>query len=142
MYYYLVLRITDHKECYDHIVACCPDRQAAEKVISECEEEETECFGTNGQTEAELDNRPGKDILWIVEYEANAINTMHYGLKCYVLRFFSDDPLDYRIVAVCRSRKKAEQLKEEYIKFRGEDDKMRCDRYREELEIVEHDVSY
>ena len=141
MYYYLVLRITNLHERYDHIVACCPDREAAERIISELEEE-PECFGTNGQAEAELENNRDKDILCITEYEANTINTMHYPNKCYVLRFFSHDPLDYRIVAVCTSRTKAEQLKEEYIKFRGEDDKMRCDRYREELEIVEHDLSF
>ena len=142
MYYYLVLRITNLNERYDHIVACCPDREAAERIASEFAEAESEFFDTNGLAEAELENDRYKDIFCITEYEANAINTMHYGLKCYVLRFFSHDPLDYRIVAVCNSRKKAEQLKEEYIKFRGEDDKMRCDRYREELEIVEHDVSF
>ncbi len=142
MYYYLVLRITNLKECYDRIVACCPDRQAAKKVISDCIKEDPQCFCTAGKTDAEIRDNQDKDFIYIERYEANAISTMHYPRKCYVLRFFSDDPLDYRIVAVCTYRKRAEQLKEEYIKFRGEDNKMRCDIYREELEIVEHDVSY
>ena len=99
-----------------------------------------ECI--HGGNNDPFDDYQEPEALYFLKYEANTINPMHYPNKCYVLRFFSHDPLDYRIVAVFTSRTKAEQLKEQYIKFRGADDKRRCDRYREELEIVEHELSF